>query len=195
MDHHGFLFLPDRAVIYMCLNQTILKNHYWLSWLMLVWNAGSAAWQQTLYFSCCNITITNSAITWELLGLSLIISFSAFQLENKVEVWLSLHKAYLSRLCRDWKRGCESTNCANLHYNPSSAPICGLENEALAVHTAFIEYLHILMQNIFSYSVSSSKTHEVSNVKVWMRHLYSTFKGGGTPLYLWRSWQPQEENQ
>lgn len=105
MDHHGFLFLPDRAVIYMCLNQIILKTHYWLSWLMLVWNAGSAAWQQTLYFSCCNITITNSAITWELLGLSLIISFSAFQLENKVEVWLSLHKAYLSRLCREMNEG------------------------------------------------------------------------------------------
>lgn len=35
----------------------------------------------------------NFAITWELLELVLVITFSAFQLENKAEIWLSLHKA------------------------------------------------------------------------------------------------------
>lgn len=34
------------------------------------------------------------------------------------------------------------------------------------------------MQNIFSPSVSSSKKIEMSHTKVWMSHLYSTFKGG-----------------
>lgn len=90
MGHHGFLFLPERAVIYMCLNKIMLKKIYWFSWLIFGWNAGSATWQQTLYFSCCNITIRNFAITWQLLGLSLIISFSVFQLENKTKVWFAL---------------------------------------------------------------------------------------------------------